>query len=148
MGLGSIRLLPSHFSLRCCKVCYTNLFQEELCHIWGRGDLVINLNILGQKTSCLGTKSSQLRPPHPGSSSFQWEQWSLTNCHNKVIELQLKLLIFCSSITLCKLSRHQCLLLFLMQTRMITEVAISMQSQMLCGSERVNLKANCNAMLM
>ena len=103
MGLGSIRLLPSHFSLRCCKVCYMNLFQEELCHIWGRGDLVINLNILGQKTSCLGTKSSQLRPPHPGSSSFQWEQWSLTNCHNKVIELQLISLqiihFFCSSIT-------------------------------------------------
>ena len=89
MGLGSIRLLPSHFSLRCCKVCYTTLFQKELCHIWGRGDLVINLNILGQKTSCLGTKSYQPRPPHPGSSSFQWEQWSLTNCHNKVIELQL-----------------------------------------------------------
>ena len=74
---------------------------------------------------------------------FQWEQWSLTNCHNKVIELQLISLqiihSFCSSITCCTLSRHQCLLLFLMQTRMITEVAISMQSQMLGGFKSWNI---------
>ena len=82
----SFLLISLYAAARCVVRTY---FRKNCVIFGGGGDLVINLNIPGQKTSCLGTKSYQPRPPHPGSSSFQWEQWSLTNCHNKVIELQL-----------------------------------------------------------